>query len=1191
MDDDFCEYPRIIKKELPDFRHVAVAYWLRKEVCGNKKITVDDRRRHRVKSIKEPVGPTADLIQTYSFKYYPKSYDTLDDNFAGHTDVLDAAGNKTVYRYNADQRLTKLAYFGQEAKAYRTEKFYWGDKNNTNLLAHSITDQKGGVQLIHTFTYDGYGNPLKEHIYGNLTGENKRNPMLDAGGKIVETGCESHVKLCTYGHPSYNLKTSESEGIKKTTFSYYKGKDQVEAKLVYEGNTLKERHFYQYNSQGMLIKEVTDDGSQIQENDGTDIKLRTIHEVSPLKGSLSYLPEEEKYYYTKEDGQKVCVNRLFNHYDGKGRLTVQDHHDADDNLRYCLHWLYDTRGNVTEEVNAAGETTYRQYDAHNNLISEKGSHLPYHKKFAYDYMNRLICEETIDQETSYKITHTYDLRNNRVASTDWYGNETRFEYDAYNRLVKTIHPPIPKPTGELFYPTETLEYDVLGYVTKTCNGNGEATSQLMTIRGQPYLVNYPDGSTERMIYNLDGTLKEKTERNGMRTCYTYDYKDRILSSESFSAAGEPLGSHHYEYSAFHLLKETDAEGCTTSYTYNRQGQLISTLKENTAVHFTYDPLGRKSSVKTYFGYGDNDYTLTVYEYDLHDYIIEERQEDAFGTVLRKQTYTYDAAGNQTAKHTYSDAGISITTSTYDCHQQLTSVTDPEGHVTRTTYRYDYKDAHQLTVPYSETTDPKGNITLAICNTHHKIALLQVKNSLGQILQHREFFYDGIGQLIETREKVLKLDAFEREVINQWTYNSLGTVASCIEAVGTPEQKSTFHTFNEYSQKISTLKPDGTLLLFTYDGKGRLSTVLASDQTLSYAYTYDLNDNPILVQDLIHHTENTRSYDKCNRLIEETLGNGLTFKYVYDRQGRVHSVTIPDHSHVVYTYNATDLIEVKRVHISGEVLYSQSYSYDQAGNVIKKELPFNQGSISYTYDLRHQHQSIQSTHFSESKVTYDALGNLLTQTLTDPLGDLPCRYTYDDLHQLNSETSTTSHTYQHDSLYNRLVKDDQRFDFNSLHQLLGDKLGAYTYDPNGNLAERHEQKYTYDAWDRLLTVTQGNTRFSYTYDDLSRRLSKSKALWDSLTNTWLTQDVQYFLYQGNNEIGSCDAQHQLLEFRTLGQGLGAEIGAAIAFEIKGAVYIPLTNFAGHTQVLLNAQGEPCDIYRYTAFGEETITDAS
>ncbi len=240
-------------------------------------------------------------------------------------------------------------------------------------------------------------------------------------------------------------------------------------------------------------------------------------------------------------------------------------------------------------------------------------------------------------------------------------------------------------------------------------------------------------------------------------------------------------------------------------------------------------------------------------------------------------------------------------------------------------------------------------------------------------------------------------------------------------------------------------------------------------------------------------------------------------------------------------------------------------------------------------MLHRHKSIHSPHFSETGVTYDAVGNLLTQTYTDPIGRLPCQYAYDDLYQLNSEKSSANHSYQHDSLFNRFVKDDQRFDFNSLNQLLGDKLSAYAYDPNGNLSERHDQKYTYDAWDRLLSVTIGNIRFNYTYDDLSRRLSKVKSLWDPLTDNWVTQDTQYFLYQGDNEVGVCDAEQHLMEFRPLGHGRGAEIGAAVAFEIQGKVYVPLTNFTVHVQVLLNSKGEPVDIYRYTAFGEETIFD--
>ncbi|WP_079978283.1 RHS repeat-associated core domain-containing protein [Parachlamydia acanthamoebae] len=1188
---DFCEYPHLVKKILPDSRYVQISYWLKNEACGGTEIDIKDPRHHTVKCIMQPVGLTSDPIQTYSFEYKLKG-----QGEGGETIVRDVQGNKTSYHYNTSQRLTKIEYCGRLAKgAHRRDNFYWGGENNTNLMIHAITDQNNGVQLLHHFTYDAYGNPLTETIEGNLSGQNMCNPMVGNDQKVAKTGCESHVKICDYElQTSYNHKVCEREGIKKTKYSYYKGKDQVATKFIYDGNNIKERHFYQYNDQGMLTREVTDDGSQTNELNRTNVRQCLIHEISPVKEGLTYLPEEEKFSCVDANGQNACFKRVVNHYDKHGRLIAQDHFETDrsPSPRYRLHWTYDAHGNVIEQVNAAGETIYRTFDANDNVLSERGSHLPYRKNFSYDFMNRLTSVETIDEaDISYKLFYEYDKRSNRTASIDHYGNKTCYEYDAFNRLVKTIYPPLPRDNGEIFAPTEEFEYSALGYVTKTRNGNEDLTIQQNTIRGQPYYINYPDGSIERMTYILDGNLKEKTEKNGMRTVYTYDYKDRALTSESFSPEGECLGKHSYEYSAFHLLKETDAKGHVTTYEYNPQGQLTGAIKEGSAVYYTYDPLGRKETIKTFFGHGENDYTLDVFAYDLHDYVIEARQEDAFKNVLRKQTFVYDADGNQVETSTYSDAGVSTVKTTYNCHKQPTSVTDSEGNVTRVTYRYDYVDVYGLTVPYSEITDPKGNVTVSIYNTHNNISTLQIKNAFGQIIQQREFFYDGVGQLIETREKVFKQNAFDREVITKWTYNSIGDVASCIEAVGTPEQKSTFHAFNNYSQKVSTTKPDGNLIYFTYDAKGRLSAIASADQTLSYAYTYDLNDNPIIVQDFVNNCQNVRSYDRCDRLVEEKLGNGLSMRYAYDRQGRIHSSTLPDDSHVVYTYNAIDLTEVKRLNLSGEELYSQTYKYDQAGNVVQKGLPFNLGKTTYTYDLLGRHKSIHSPHFSETDVMYDDVGNLLKQTYTDPLGSLPCQYSYDDLYQLNSESSQASHSYQYDSLYNRLMKDEECFDFNSLNQLLGDRDGTYYYDPNGNLTERHDQKYAYDVWDRLLSVTVGNTRFNYTYDDLSRRLSKSKALWDPLTNAWIVQDAEYYLYQGYNEVGVCDKDRRLIEFRTLGRGQGGEIGAAIAFEIQGQVYIPVTNFIGNVQVLLSTAGEPVDVYRYTAFGEETISDSA
>ena len=69
--------------------------------------------------------------------------------------------------------------------------------------------------------------------------------------------------------------------------------------------------------------------------------------------------------------------------------------------------------------------------------------------------------------------------------------------------------------------------------------------------------------------------------------------------------------------------------------------------------------------------------------------------------------------------------------------------------------------------------------------------------------------------------------------------------------------------------------DGTLLNYSYDAFGRIERYESSDGTFCYLYTYDPIGNLIRVDDKVNGTPTKRTYDSANRLIAETLGNGLT----------------------------------------------------------------------------------------------------------------------------------------------------------------------------------------------------------------------------------------------------------------------------------------------------------------------------
>ncbi len=70
------------------------------------------------------------------------------------------------------------------------------------------------------------------------------------------------------------------------------------------------------------------------------------------------------------------------------------------------------------------------------------------------------------------------------------------------------------------------------------------------------------------------------------------------------------------------------------------------------------------------------------------------------------------------------------------------------------------------------------------------------------------------------------------------------------------------------------------------------------------------------------------------------------------------------------------------------------------------------------------------------------------------------------------------------------------------------------------------------------------------------------------------------------IGAADEKSRIQELRVLGEGLGAEIGASVLYELNGKAYIPIHDHRGCVVTLVNlSTKKPIESYRYTAFGEE------
>lgn len=981
---------------------------------------------------------------------------------------------------------------------------------------------------------------------------------------------------------------SETDGRKTIKYGYLPETNLNTSRLVTVGNKIYKREFQTYDGNGCLTSTVVDDGAipglscPATERRLTVIKNRTEAPIG--------LPQViEQYCIDFTTNQKVFLGKVVNEHSPKGKLLSQEHYDSENVLRYILQWEYDSMGNITMEKDALGRVIHRKYDDNKNLIYEEGPLTGVYREFRYDFVNRLIGKTEVHPDgITLTWSYRYDFLGNKIASIDPYGQETRYVYDSQNRLAETVFPIVLNERMEAVQPRTYAEYDLFGNPCRITDANGETTEIAYTAYNKPYCKVFPDGIIEKSEYDLYGNLVMSRASNGTKTQYQYDPFDRVVKKEVYANNGKLLQEESHTYNTFHLLSTKAPNGVTTHYHYDPAGRLAVKTTGEMRTEYQYDTLGRETKVLTFFGTGKEEYTARIREYDLLNRIIEERFEDSQGNLQTKESYQYDLSGNCCCIIKSNQAGEAVTINEYDTRGQLVLITNASGSQTHIHYRYDYYDEElQQNLPYSESTDSTGVVTVSIQDALGRNKIEYKKDAFGKLLQKRRYYYTVKGLLGRTVDEVVIDGNVEREISHLFTYNSGGKVTSICEAAGTPEQKLTRLHYNENGQKQLEIKPDGVEIHYEYDPLGRLQEYYASDKSFHYTFEYDAGNNPIRVVDSIYHTETLRDYDAYHRLIKETLANGLTLEYGYDLSGRLVHVTFPDRSGMELTYESLFLKEVSRTSPQGEKRYGHTYdAYDFSGNVTKSTLIGNAGKIDYTLDLQGRMVDIVSNTWRGS-IQFDSKGNVINKSFQDTAGDEQSTFTYDDLNQTLSESGPIREDYAYDSIYNRMRKGNSNYELNSLNQVTYDGNTRYDYDPNGNLIniknDSSEITLAYDALNRLIKVEKDGCITRYVYDDKNRRMSKT------VSNGSQTVSFRYF-YQDNNEIG-CYEGDKLTELRLLGIGKGAEIGAAIAMEFNGVPYAPIHDLHGNVIALAEAEtGKIKECYRYSSFGEELLYDA-
>ncbi len=1040
----------------------------------------------------------------YTYEYKDKKVVRITENnpthfesmefayFADRTEVMTNNQTKDIYHFDKEHTISKLEHYllsSQKWNLYRSERLTWNkDLSPAIITRRVIEDAEGIAYLGYLSEFNSMGQMITETLVGNLSGNCQASLIFQKDGSLVDNGIESYTIHYTYDleNPELILTKTEDNGL-ITYFEYDSQTKKCVAKLRGNGSQLISRYFYEYDAQGFLSKTIVDDGQSFNKDDLTGVASRKIMEVQSSHTLSSYgqpLTVINKFYDLKSS-QEVLLDKMVFTYSADGQLLKQDLFDANGDLK---------KSNADEQT----------HEINDSLAKEE-----------------------------------YQLHEQRLISTDHYGNETYCFYDQLGRVIETRLPSILDTNDNAYQPTLKQTFNILDQVIQTQEQNGESTSYTYTIRNKPSLIEYSDGTTESYCYRLDGELEEQVARNGVRTLFSYDSLGRMIAKQIFSAGEVLLKELHYTYQGMLKASVTDDKSFT--------------------IYYDYDGAGRNT------GY---------------------RYEDREGHVLQK-TFAYDAIGQMFDPESdeihavnSSEVELDKQKDVEEIHTKEELILNERNQFVKVINKY-LEDGSKYVTTYDALERPEHQVSY---------------DAMGIKSSETDIRHDTNGhKILERHYKI-----FQNEVIGTylitWKYDIQGHLIEICEGANTAYEKRTRYHYNQFGQLEKLVHPNGVCLNYRYNAQDLLTHMYSSDDSVDYTYAYDELLRLIEIYDKRTNHVQTFAYNHFNQLI--TVKNDeIALQYTYDDLGRKTCMILPDQTGIQYVYNNQDKLQViERLDKDQNVIYSHQYTYEEeTGRLIAENLIKNSGTLNYQFDTLGRQAGIKSAWWSQfiANQDRDRSGRILATHIIDPKGSYQQVFNYASNGQLSQENSNN---YTSDSLFNRQSTDEQTWETNEINQLLTAADFQFVYDKNGNLTKKfHAQEthlYHYDALNRLIEYSKDqNHRIIYQYDAFNRRLAENLYSWQKDDNSWVLQDSYSYLYDGLSEIGKINAQGQMVELRVLGEENRAEAGAAVAIEIKDQLFVPIHDIFGSVRCLINTGDQSVsEFYRYSSFGEMTIYDA-
>ncbi len=982
----------------------------------------------------------------------------------------DPRGAKTSYSYDWAGRLTSKTVAGPNVASQITTYTYdaagmletitepaatdavSGDKHQlrtkyTRNLAGYVTsvtqtDLLGDAERVTTYTLDGFGRALTEVGPDSSV---RQTSQYDQFGRLVRvTDADGHATRLDY--------TAQGDLAKRVAIGAVDGGPTAQ-EIVLEQNT--------YDSAGRLATQINRSGVERSITYFEDNKLLSVTAKVPQPDGTTRSVREELNGYnsagdleaTEQRGATTAIGydnarrpvsittstgsnyldegakirQITRSFDPRGLVTAETV-TATSSLRSTAY-QYDDAGDVIRvQVGAtpndpdAAVTTYSR-DALGRITSTIDARSttsdPIEQKVAWDTLNRSTRVTTHTNGSDRVVATGFDAFGNVTSVQRPSGAVTTSSYDNYDRETAALdwHQP-----GEVSTP-RTWEYTSSGRVAAYTAADGVSTYYDYDQWGQNTTVtrsraHEPDRVTE-FGYDRFGNQVSETDPSGATSLSTYDALGRVI--EQRTPVGDKVAISKFTYDdRGNLTRSVSPEGRVTTATFNTLDELISTVSvDGTELTLARDAAGRVVKQKR------SDGTTTWINYDARDNPTRTTILDtATSTPIRSRNMAYDAGGLLTRQV---DPLGGVRSFGYDADGLLDEVVYEDGATARIGYDQDgnatsYTDPNDATTEYAYAAN--GLVT--------SVAEPEVPGATSATDRTWTWQYDGSGRPVHESRPGGGESAF--------TYDLDGNLAS-EHAVSADGDATRTFGYDLNGRLIRAQHPDG-VQSFGYDELGRL--VSADGPAGTAQFDYDLDGN----------------------LLERSDDAG-TASFTYDAESRLAAMTSTDGTQYTYAYTGSRLTSIAQP----AQWTTENFDYDRLGNLTSQR--FSAGGnvlLSDTY-------------------AYDAAGNRTALTSTRN-GNEETEYSYDIRNRLVGwKDSAEEHTLQWDAAGNLTNSDNEEREYNARNQLTSVNGAPLSYSPDGRRLSASGVSYEYDAFGQLASA--GANQF--TYDGLGRLASDGSTL--------------------------------------------------------------------------------------------------